>query len=110
MWQSEYQNRNAQDIAGRAAALYDKFVTFAETLCEVKKSIGNAAEKCDGAIRLLTEGRGNIVKRIEDFRSLGVKPKKTLPSSMAEAPAPDEDENANTDKQADDWLIPDKPA
>ncbi|MBN1759844.1 MAG: DNA recombination protein RmuC [Chitinispirillaceae bacterium] len=85
MWRSEYQNRNAQDIAARAAALYDKFVTFADTLIDVKKAIGSASTKCDGALKLLSEGRGNIIRKIEEFRKLGVTPKKLLPGTMLEA-------------------------
>ncbi len=92
MWRSEYQNRNAQDIASRAAALYDKFVTFADTLADVKKAIGTASVKCDGALKLLSEGRGNIVRKIEEFRKLGVTPKKLLPGTMLEASDEEEED------------------
>ena len=87
MWRSEYQNRNAQDIATRAAGLYDKFVLFTDTLAEVKKSIETASGKCDTAIRQLSEGKGNIVRRIEEFRKLGVKPKKELPGTILDGAA-----------------------
>jgi len=78
MWQGEYQNRNAQEIASRAAALYDKFVSFIETMNRVKKAIGTASSECDDAIKLLGTGKGNLVRRVEEFRALGVKPKKSL--------------------------------
>lgn len=93
MWRSEYQNRNAQDIASRAAALYDKFVTFTDTLTEVKKAIGTASTKCDGALKLLSEGRGNIVRKIEEFRKLGVTPKKELTRELLEESSVDDDVN-----------------
>lgn len=99
MWRSEYRNRNAQDIAVRAAALYDKFVTFADTLVEVKKSIGTASDKCDGALKLLAEGRGNIVRRIEEFRKLGVTPKKSLPGMLLEVSSDEIDDEADTSRE-----------
>jgi DNA recombination protein RmuC len=85
MWQSENQNRHALDIAGRAASLYDKFAGFVETLSEVKSSIANAAQSCDKAMSQLSTGKGNLIHRIENFRTLSVKPKKALPAAIVEA-------------------------
>lgn len=90
MWQSEYQNRNAQEIAKKAADLYDKFAGFVETLSEVKKAIGNASDKCDKAVKLLSTGNGNIVRKIEEFRKMGVKPKKSLAETVVEQPLEDD--------------------
>jgi DNA recombination protein RmuC len=85
MWQSEYQSRYAQDIAKKAADLYEKFAGFIETLSEVKKSIGIAAESCEKAINQLSTGKGNLIHRIEHFKKLGIKPKKMLPADLVEA-------------------------
>lgn len=84
MWKSEHQNRNAQEIARKAADLYDKFAGFSDTLLEVKTALNKASEKCDGAISQLTTGRGNIVRRIEEFRKMGVNTKKNIPSELLE--------------------------
>jgi DNA recombination protein RmuC len=84
MWQSEYQNRNAQEIAKKAADLYDKFAGFVENLGEIKKAVGLAARQCDEAEKKLCAGKGNIIKRIEDFKMLGVRPKKCLPPGLVE--------------------------
>jgi DNA recombination protein RmuC len=85
MWQSEYQSRNAQEIARRASDLYDKFAGFVETLTDVKKAIDSAAGRCDNAIGQLSTGKGNLVRRIENFKQLGVKPKRALPATMVDA-------------------------
>lgn len=79
MWKSEYQNRNSQEIARKAADLYDKFAGFVDTLLEVQSAIGKASEKCDQALNQLSQGRGNIVRRIEEFRKMGVNARKSLP-------------------------------
>jgi DNA recombination protein RmuC len=79
MWKSEYQNRNSQEIARKAADLYDKFVGFVDTLLEVKAAIGKASEKCELAMNQLSQGKGNIVRRIEEFRKMGVNSRKSLP-------------------------------
>jgi DNA recombination protein RmuC len=41
-----------------------------------------ASEECDGAIKLLSTGRGNLIRRVEDFKALGVKGKKDLPPQL----------------------------
>lgn len=92
MWQSENQNRNAQDIARKAADLYDKFAGFTDTLMEVKQAMSKASEKCDIAISQLSEGKGNIVRRIEEFRRMGVKSKKNLPDELLQRSELESDE------------------
>lgn len=84
MWQSEYQNRNSQEIARKAADLYDKFAGFVDTLSEVKNAIGKASEKCELAMNQLSTGKGNIVRRIEEFRKMGVNTRKSLPMELLE--------------------------
>jgi DNA recombination protein RmuC len=82
IWRYEYQNQNAQTIAKKAADLYDKFVSFVEKLEEVQGFIRKASEECDCAIKLLSTGRGNLIRRVEDFKALGVKGKKDLPPQL----------------------------
>lgn len=85
MWKSEYQNRNSQEIARKAADLYDKFAGFADTLLEVQSAIGKASEKCEVAVNQLSKGKGNIVRRIEEFRKMGVNARKSLPAELLES-------------------------
>ncbi len=79
LWKREYQNENAQQIAERGAALYDKFVGFVENLNHVGVSLEKAQKSYLEAFGQLKEGRGNLIGQAEKLRELGVKTKKKLP-------------------------------
>ena len=82
LWKREYQNRNAQEIAVRGAALYDKFVNFVESLIDIEVHLDRAKRSYDSAYRQLTAGRGNLIGQTEKLRELGLKSKKSLPQSL----------------------------
>ncbi len=81
LWKREYQTQNAQQIAERGAALYDKFVRFVENLSTVGTNLERAQKSYNEAFSQLKEGRGNLIGQAEKLRELGVKAKKQLPSS-----------------------------
>ena len=83
IWQYEYQNRNAQQIATDAARLYDKFVGFVEDMHKVKGALDSSGRHLQSAMGKLSEGRGNLISRVEKFRSLGVQPSKRLPDDSS---------------------------
>ena len=97
IWQYEYQNENAQNIAKKAADLYDKFVAFTQDMDGLGTSLQTVQKKYDGAMNKLTEGRGNLVRRAEEFRKLGVQANKKLDqklldkANLDELPAPEDD-------------------
>ncbi len=96
IWQVEYQNQNAQEISKKAADMYDKFVSFVDDLEGVGASLNTVRKKYDGAMNKLTEGRGNLVKRAEDFRNLGVQTKKRISSKAIGKLTEDDDvDNSN---------------
>lgn len=82
MWQRERQERNIQRIVEESTKLYDKFATFAETFLEVGKKLQSASTAFDQARGQLSEGRGNLVRRVEQLKELGVKTNKTLPAAL----------------------------
>jgi len=82
IWRYEDQNRNAIVIAKKAGDLYDKFVGFAESLEDVGQKIGKAQESYDKARNQLVTGRGNLIRRTEELKDLGIKAKKILPQSL----------------------------
>lgn len=84
LWKREYQNRNALEIADRGAALYDKFVNFVTSLSDIDNHLGRAQRSYDKAYSQLKSGSGNLISQAEKLRELGVKTKKTLPSSLIE--------------------------
>lgn len=78
LWRYEHQSRNAQQIADRAARLYDKLRLFVDDI----NAIGQSLDKAQASYRLaknkLSDGRGNIIKQAEGFRALGVEIKRPI--------------------------------
>jgi len=85
IWRYEYQNKNAQEIAGRAGALHDQFVLFAQSLEDVGNKIGKAKDAYDTTYRRLVVGKGNLVRRTQQLEKLGARTRKTLPENLLKA-------------------------
>ena len=73
-------------IAKKAGGLYGKFVGFVEALDDVGQKIGKAQESCQTAHKRLVEGEGNLDRRSEELRQLGVKAQKELPAELIARP------------------------
>ncbi len=82
LWKQEYQSRNVLEIAKRGGDLYDKLVGFIEDLLGIKKKLDDAQRSLESSINKLHEGKGNILKRAEEMKSLGAKAKKSLPIDL----------------------------
>lgn len=82
IWRSEYQERNAKEIAASAEALYEKLVAFVEDMEKIGDSIARTQKSYEGAMNKLSTGKGNLIRRAESMRKLGLKPKKALPESL----------------------------
>ncbi len=85
IWRNEYQNRYAIEIAKKAGGLYDKFVGFVEALEEVGQQLDRAKSAYQTAHDRLAHGRGNLVRRTQELKKLGVKAGKELPQNLIEA-------------------------
>lgn len=90
IWRNERQEQNAQEIAQKAADLYDKFEGFIGDMEKIGVQLGRTQESYDAAMNKLSTGRGNLIKRSEDMKKLGVKPKKQLPENLLEKAGLDE--------------------
>lgn len=84
IWRQDLQNKNAIEIARQGGALYDKLAGFVETLLQVGKKIEMAQTDYEKAVNQLSEGKGNLVRRAEQLRQLGIKTTKTLPSNLVD--------------------------
>lgn len=82
VWKQEYQNKNAQEIAKRGGALYDKFVGFVESLDQIGDRIKQTKRSYDEARNRLSVGTGNLVRQAEMLKELGAKTTKKLPESV----------------------------
>jgi DNA recombination protein RmuC len=84
LWKQEKQTRNAIEIATMAGGLYDKFVNFHKDMTDVSSKLDAAKKSHDEALKKLSEGPGNIVKKIADLKKMGAKATKELPASILE--------------------------
>ncbi len=95
LWRRDNQDRYAMEIARQGGALYDKFVGFAENFLAVGDALGRTDKAYRAALGQLREGNGNLVRRAESLRKLGVKASKKMPQALvplddaAELPEPD---------------------
>lgn len=94
LWRHDDQHKNHQKILQKAGSLYDKFVTFTESLKKIGKHIGDAQNAYDTAFNQLEYGRGNLISKAEELKKLGVKTKKKLEDVGVEGEIlADEEEN-----------------
>lgn len=85
LWTQEGQKRNFQEIARRGAELYDKLVGFTEDLRTVGQRLEQARDSYETAYAKLCTGKGNVIRRAEMLKELGVRPSKALPTELVEA-------------------------
>ncbi|MDO4692140.1 MAG: DNA recombination protein RmuC [Porphyromonadaceae bacterium] len=78
MWQRDRQISNIEHIVQEAGKLYDKFVIYTETLLEAERKMQAASTSLSKARNQLTEGRGNLVGRLQKLSKMGVRGKKSL--------------------------------
>ncbi|OEU53873.1 MAG: hypothetical protein BA868_06760 [Desulfobacterales bacterium C00003106] len=84
IWRYERQNQNAQAIAERAGAVYDKLRGFVEDMERLGKQLSTARSTYYDAMGKLTTGQGNLISQASRFVELGIKVKKALPKSVTE--------------------------
>lgn len=84
IWKQDLQNKNAEEIARQAGNLYDKFVGFTDDLVNLGRQMDTASKTYKSAMNKMTEGTGNLTKRIEDLKKLGVNPSKNIDPGLIE--------------------------
>lgn len=82
IWKNEYQNRNALQIAEEGAKMYDKLVSFTEDLMKVDSQFKTAQKTLDGAMNKLSQGSGNLLRRSQQMKQLGVKASKDFDARL----------------------------
>ena len=90
LWRVEKQNKNAQEIAQRAGAMYDKLAGVVEEVDRLGKQLSTVQGTYDNVYSRLATGKGNLVRQVETVRSLGASAKKTIAPSMIENASHDE--------------------
>ncbi len=82
VWKYERQNQNAQEIARRAGAMYDKFVGFSEDLMKISKQIDAIQGSFSAAKNKLSDGKGNLVRQVQQLKELGAQTSKKIPKEL----------------------------
>ncbi len=84
IWRYEHQSRNAQDIANRAGALYDKFVNFVGDMEDLGRKLDTSQRSYESAMNKLQHGKGNLISRTERLKQLGARASKQLEAKQVE--------------------------
>lgn len=80
MWQRDTQQRNVAKIIKEAAGLYKKFRGFVENYNKIGTKLQEASSVYEEARKALSSSPGNLSRRIDTFRDLGLKVDKLLPA------------------------------
>ena len=83
LWQSERQQQSVHEIYEAAEKLYRKFATFAQNFVKIGNGLTQLQKTYDEAEKQLHTGRGNIVARLEAWRTKGMTTSASLPPQLA---------------------------
>ena len=92
-WRIQKQQKNSEEIAQKAGDLYDKLCSFLNCFMDIGESLKKSQEKYEQSLKLLSTGKGNLIKRSVEFKELGVSGKKELPEKLLEQCGGDSSEN-----------------
>ena len=84
IWRRENENRNAQIIADKAGRLYDQVKSVADAILDAQKKLTGVSDSFSLAVSRLTEGRGNLIGRVEELKRLGAKVNKQIAPELVE--------------------------
>ena len=84
LWKIEHREEDDRRIVESATQLYEKFCTFAETFERVGTQLQTALKSYDAARMQLSEGRGNIIRRLDNLQNMGVNSSKQMPPKLRE--------------------------
>jgi DNA recombination protein RmuC len=81
-WRYEHRQKNAQKIADRAGALYDKFVGFVVDMQKLGEQLKTVEKSYDAAYNKLHEGRGSVTAQLHKLKEMGASTSKSLPDEV----------------------------
>ena len=81
LWQNDKQKRNAIEIATQAGRLYDAFTLLTDELIKIGNQLGTVNSTYERTMTKLT-GRGNLITRVENLKTLGAKATKQLDQTL----------------------------
>ena len=108
LWRFEHQNAHSAELADSASQLYQKLLGFIGSMDDLGRKLDSAKASFTTAYSQLYSGRGNLIKRANDFERLGVAVQKELPQELVDKaeleldylPTMDEINSGDNDKAA----------
>lgn len=102
IWNQENQSRNVMMIASEAGKLHDKFVGLIEDLRKVGANLDRAQGAYQDSFKKLSEGHGNLIRRVDMLRQLGAKASKEIPADLRQQAIWEEEEVAALEDEGGD--------
>ena len=84
LWRFEDQNKYSARLAEEASKVYNQLRLFLESMEALGRQLDKSRQTYDIALKQFISGKGNLVKRVEDFQKLGVSVQKEMPAEMLE--------------------------
>ena len=85
------EQQNAIEIATQAGRLFDQFVNLTDDLLKVGNQLNTVKGSYDSTMKKLT-GQGNLIKKVESIRKLGIKQRKHINEKLLQKAAQEEEE------------------
>ncbi len=82
-WRYEHREKNAQEIALRAGALYDKFVGFVTDMEKLGDQLRTVEKTYNASYNKLHDGKGSLTSQLHKLKEMGAATSKSLPSNVA---------------------------
>lgn len=78
LWRLEKQSKNASEMAQKAGAMYDKFVSLVDDIEKLGTNIKRTQSAHDDIVNKISSGKGNLISRSQELRDLGAKTTKVM--------------------------------
>jgi DNA recombination protein RmuC len=82
LWQQERQALNVRKVMERGTELYEKFVGFVTDMELIGDSLRRTDKHYEEAMKKLADGRGNLIRRVEMLKELGIRTNKSIPKNL----------------------------
>ena len=82
LWQQDVRTKNIENIVSSATDLYEKVAGFSENFEKIEKQLKQLSETFMTAKNQLYEGKGNIMRKVENLKKMGITPKKQIKGAV----------------------------
>lgn len=84
IWRYQEQNNHLSDVVSKAENIFKKLNTFLNSFTKIKAALDQAQNTYIQAENQLVQGRGNLVKQVNDFRKIAPNIHNSLPNELVE--------------------------